>query len=179
MSYLRKYAKPRAATKKKQYGTRLTEDEGKEFEAYCEELNLKPAEAIRYLILEELDRKQKQTITGDNKRDQLLSPVNTEKTNDIDLSTNAINKIPVDNKMITNVNKPQMGKRKYLNQFKVGDHLPCPVCKKWVDTDHFSNRHAKVHSGLPSHEFLRVYEKEALAMVRQKKNELNHPSERI
>lgn len=166
MSYLRKYAKPRAATKKKQYGTRLTEDEGKEFEAYCEELNLKPAEAIRYLILEELDRKQKQTITGDNKRDQLLSSVNSERKNDIDLPTNVI--------------EPQMGKRKYLNQFKVGDHLPCPVCKKWVDTDHFSNRHAKVHSGLPSHEFLRVYEKEALAMVRQKQDESNKtPSERI
>lgn len=172
--YLRKYAKPKIGVKKRQYGTRLTEVEGKEFEAYCEELNLKPAEAIRYLILEELERKQK---TGDNKRNQMLSPVNYERTNDIDLSTNAINKIPVDNKMITNVIKPQMGKRKYLNQFKINDHLPCPVCKKWIDIDHFSTRHARAHAGLTSADFLSKHEQAALAMVRQKKNELNHHTE--
>ena len=148
MSYLRKYARSHGDKLTRQYSTRLSEKDGIAFEKYCSELNLKPTEAVRYLILEELERvKAAKKVYNKNPSTSLTM---------IDA--------PVKYQTKPSGTEKKADSRNLISKYKIDDQLPCPECNKWYHIKHYSSRHAKKHGYPSTYDFLKEREQEVQRM---------------
>lgn len=157
MPSLNKYRRPSAENLTRQYATKLPEKLANEFEAWCRELNITPSEALRLLVLEEIEsvRRMKniqgyQEITDDVER--YLAP--TLESPPVTPSKPKSTRLPG-------------GSSRSANRWKIGDKLPCPICGKWGAASNFKRDHIEKH-GLPyanAPEFLEAYKEEADKMV--------------
>lgn len=161
MGKLEKYAKKPAARRSKSLSTKLSQQEYQDFLAYIKPLGLNTAEAIRFLILEEIYNEDQSVsipefIYTDQKSDQ-----GRPKKDSVSYSLK-----PKKTKVNTKTSKVNVRETSaYLQRFKVNGKLPCPVCRSWSSAGHYKKRHAEKHAGVSSAEFLKQHEGKALQMV--------------
>jgi hypothetical protein len=138
--------------------TRLSKSEYEKFEQLCENTGYKMSEALRMLIVNELNTSGKQNVY-DTKRLQYVNDTFVDKSiqNDTNGKQSVNESIQNENKSIQDddgkviVGDQVFEKKKTtsgrkgrfsLNRWKVDNRVPCPICEEWVSAANFS-RHAK------------------------------------
>lgn len=155
MGRLEKYARKPQEPRSNPVSTKLSDQEYKDFVDYIKQLGLKPAEAIRYLILEEIYGDQLTNDLSVTKKDQRAEDSQPAITKTIKKRSESKPKKTASIRRASN----------YLSKFKINGKWPCPICNDWYSSNHYNQRHAQKHEGLNSEDFLRKYEAEALQMV--------------
>jgi hypothetical protein len=162
MGLLDKYArKTQGESKDKSVGSRIESSIYTDWIALCDRLGLKSAEAIRYLIIEELNRDKGKSV-NDGKR---------EITDNNNTSSSVISSLSNDNDVLTNVNfktKKKRGKAGNMDAWTVNDRLPCPLCDppRWITRTNYA-RHVKKHGFNTGYELIQANLDKVNQMVKE------------
>lgn len=124
--------------KNKAVSTRVTEKEFEAFSDLCDSTGFTMSEALRLLILQEINELDLQVKTKDIQTFTESKPSSSQSKQ---LSSNDKQKLLTVNnrKQISNSN------RFTTKKWVVNDRLPCPICNAWLSASNFS-RHAKEHN---------------------------------
>ena len=165
MGYLKKISKKREKQPKNSpVSTRLTESEFKQFSKLCEETGYSVAEALRLLVLLELNNNDDDMNT---KSIQTYSNSNQDELKRTQVEAIRTQTAP---KEVQTVNKPkrtgvQVSSTRFTtNPWKVKEELPCPICGTWITASNFS-RHAKKFHEMTTQEVFTIHKDKATQMA--------------
>lgn len=143
--------------------SRLTSKEYEKFKEVCDATGYSIAEAVRLLVVSELNPKQRPAPTYASPA--VTRPVEPVSTRGVE--TEAIQKV------YTPATRPVStgGFAKFTTErWKVNEFLPCPICNEWHSATNFSRHAKKVHS-LSTKDIFTAHKDEADAMVKEREVE--------
>lgn len=158
---LKKYARPKRSQLTKQYTVRLSERDAELFESYCRDLNLTPAEAFRFLVLEELES---EGLASTNQVGSENIPLDAKT--DSPKILNDVKKTP--RRTVKKSSRAKNEESEFLAKFRIEGQLPCPICNSWSSAGHFRGRHAAKHGFSSTYEFLKAHEEDVKQMHKTK-----------
>jgi hypothetical protein len=172
---LQKYArKGQAELRDTSVGARIERSLYDEWISLCGRLGLKSSEALRYMIIEEIN-KDKVITTKQKEITKLpvenLIPTNVEQSTNEELSNVNVS-ISSDNHDITNDSPKKKKKRssaRSMLKWTVNDQLPCPLCnpQKWFTRTNYA-RHVKKHGYNSGYEMIQANLEVVEQMVKEK-----------
>lgn len=171
MSYLRKYARPSIQNKTRQYNVKLPDDIADQFEALCRQFNLTHAEAIRYLIIEEVERfKREEDTKGYPEIPDGSQKIVDDTGQYIAVTREVAPKQP--NPKKSRSRSSSGGGRFDTIQWQISGKTACPICRTWQSAANFS-RHAKTQHDMTAKEIFVNPEYVAIAdrMVEERKKD--------
>jgi hypothetical protein len=176
---LEKYAKQAIEPKSESFGVRLEKSLHDDFISLCNRFGLTTSEAIRYLILEEVNKdkaikheKNKSKTKKENEYNvnqtgskQLLNGKNEEEITFVKHMNNSL----FDNGIHTE-NKPKTKRKqqKSITQWVINKKAPCPVCGTWSNRKNFQRDHTAKHGYNNAFEFLEAHEEKVTEMYNEK-----------
>ena len=150
MSILSRFAKDKKDPYTFPVMSRVSQETGAAFQAYCEKYNLSISEGIRLLIENELK--------ADSRASEFVFPVSPAivQTNKMETVTpietaagTAPAAQPAANKAPKGSDDREVVKPYCVKNEKGSSVAPCPICGTWTSETNFSPRHTKKH-GFPS-----------------------------
>jgi len=162
MSILKRITNTAKETKSATVTSRLTPTEYRKFEDICKTTGYSVAEAIRLLVLNEINPEYKAprpavpapkpvTSTVERKVDETVNTERIQKESHV--HTPVYDYIPTTSHAKFTTEK-----------WKVDGFLPCPICNEWASASNFS-RHAKTTHGTTTREIFAKWEDKANRMV--------------
>jgi hypothetical protein len=170
---LAKYAKTEEGKKTHSITTKVTEKEYREFIELAARCNLTPSEALRSLIIEELDMVHER-IPSDPRRsaldtmrylsvsiDPVQQPSDTPQIQTVNPQTHTETKV---NKSISERTsggslrpRRSSGKRFIVAPYDIGGRVPCPICETWVTRSNVSRHMRELHNGASTEDVYKQY----------------------
>lgn len=163
-SILERYAKESNGHQSEFISCRIPFSEATRFKKHCQKLNLSVSEAVRLLIMAELENADsKKKVVPDQQTIQAKP-------------TAAIMEQP--KKVVAAVDdtdpKRMKSDRKYNSQFARFEdgklYYPCPICDEWAYHKNLGRDHLKKHGYKSNTGLFRDYEEKALRMVAENKD---------
>jgi len=159
-TYLKQFARNKKQKEKTEVLTaRLPHSLYSDFKAHCDELGLSISEAVCLLVEHEIT-----SLKGDSE-----TAIAVETNTDNDESSGDETK--ANTNVVTNNSKriESTTQRFTLNQWKINNEVPCPICQEWKAAGNFQ-RHAKTHKMTTQEIFISDRYKDTInAMIDAKK----------
>ena len=166
-SILERYAKGSSEQQSELVSCRLPFSDATRFKKHCQKLNLSVSEAVRLLIMTELENADPKKKVVPEQQDIQAKPKAAimEQPARIEKAVAAVDDTDP---------KRMKSDRKYNSQFARFEdgklYYPCPICDEWSYHKNLGRDHLKKHGYKSNTGLFRDYEEKALRMVAENKD---------